>query len=846
LTLNDSDIISDTLGAKEGTAIDIVLPQGMLEMRNGSRISATSEGAGKGSNLQIEARTIFISDDGSEFTTGLITQSISTGNGGNIKVTTDSLEVVNGAEISAKTFGAGNGGNILLDANSVMLSRDGADAGTGVFTVTTSTGNAGDLTIQSNSLDVNAGASIFTTTLEDSGRGGVVLIETESLRMSGLRTQISATSFDKGNSQDIIIKTGSLELRDGAVINTTVTEGTGKSANLLVEAKDIVFTGFLSGILGGSVTDSDAGNVTLIADNLEIQNGAGITTPALGKGSGGDITVTVENLLLSDSGSLITKTDFDSHGDSGSIIINADNLEVRDRGLIDTSALGTGNSGDLLITADNIVIAGGNLLSSASFKNSGDAGAITIKAENLEVRNGSGVSNDTEVSTDTVTGITSSTSGGGRSGDITIEARNILLSGKHTGISASTLNAGNVEKTGDAGTITFVTDNLELRDGTRVNTSTFSDSGSSGNGGDIVVTAGNILLSGGGSLEALTGDGNAGNAGNIDITTDNLEVRQGSDIATTTRGTGSAGDVAINAGTLLLSSDGATDFTGIRSSTTGAGSAGDIRIEAKNVQLSGDESSRNTGLFSNSLDVGDAGAITIAADDSLRILDGASISVIAKSADAGDITISADNLLQLSDGQLTTSVAEGTGNGGNILIGQQPDSEGRVRVPDMTVLENSEIIAQAEEGNGGKINITSDFIFRSVSTVDASTGEGGIDGTVNISSPETNISGSIVALSETYINASEHLSERCAARSANVSSFVVKDRSTIRPGPEDAAPSTFYENDQQHQYADDTMANSDGAIVNNILVAATANSFISDVSRENNIESVFTDNDCGE
>ena len=151
-----------------------------------------------------------------------------------------------------------------------------------------------------------------------------------------------------------------------------------------------------------------------------------------------------------------------------------------------------------------------------------------------------------------------------------------------------------------------------------------------------------------------------------------------------------------------------------------------------------------------------------------------------------------------------------------------------------------------QEGRGGNIDITSDFIFNSASIVDASTSEGGIDGTVNINSPETNISGSIIALPETYINASEHLSDRCATRSTNVSSFVVKDRGGIPPGPEDAAFSTYSDNDQQRQYVYDSMANRDGATVNNILVAETANSFTSNVSRENNTESIFTDYDCGE
>jgi hypothetical protein len=111
---------------------------------------------------------------------------------------------------------------------------------------------------------------------------------------------------------------------------------------------------------------------------------------------------------------------------------------------------------------------------------------------------------------------------------------------------------------------------------------------------------------------------------------------------------------------------------------------------------------------------------------------------------------------------------------------------------------------------------------------------------VNVNSPETNISGSIVALPETYINASEHLSERCAARSANVSSFVVKDRSTIRPGPEDAAPSTFFYNDSQSNLTKDTMANRDRSVINNQLVTRHTDRLISSVNHASKTESGCT------
>ncbi|MEE9425082.1 MAG: filamentous hemagglutinin N-terminal domain-containing protein [Methylococcales bacterium] len=909
LTLNESEVRSDTLGGGRGKNVDIRLPQGALELGNGGVIRAFTKGAGKSGDLFIESRNIFLSNkNGAEFGTSLFSGSTSSGDGGDIKVKTESLELVDGATIASVALDAGNGGDVFIEADSVKLSGVGPDAVTAISTFTQSSGNAGDLTIKSNSLEVADGALVVTTT-SDSGKGGIVSVDAEKVIMTGSKSSVSAFSFDKGDSQDIIIKTGSLEVRDGAVIaNFSPDSGgtgksTGKSADLLIEARDIVLTSNeaepFTGILGGSFNDVDSGNVSIITENLEIRGGSTISTKAKGTGRGGDILVTAEDILLAGHDSAISSSAaINSSGDAGNIIIQADHLELQGTSRIITSTFGTGDGGDLLVTAGNILMAGGSLNSDSLLDSSGDAvdsfigdaGDIFIKSDNLVMRS--------------PVKISSSTNSTGKGGDITIEAGNILLTGKDTGISASTLNAGN------AGNVTLITDNLELRNETKV----LAFTNGSGAGGNLLVTAGNIVLSDSSNLSADVnedGSGNAGkvtiqadnlavrsgsrissstlgagNAGKVDIKTNQLDVRKGSTIDTLTSGFGDGGDVIVKAGNILLSGDGSADITGIvairgdddvgdgdtgdagdvtivsthldirdgaviETSTIGAGKGGNISIEGRTVRLSGDGSSRNTGLFSRSLDIGDnagnAGRINITTDDSLRILDGASISVETETADAGNINIEADSLLQLSDSKITTSVADGKGNGGNIIIGQNPNSKGTIHTPNLTLLDNGNILANANEGKGGNISISSDFIIRSEnSKVTASSNEGGIDGTVNINSPETNISGSIIALPETFINASEHLSERCAARSANLSSFVVKDRGGIPPGPEDSAFSTYFENDQQRRFANDTMASRDWSIVNNRLVTATADSFISRVSRENNTTSVLTEYDCGE
>ena len=68
-------IRSDTLGAGVGRDVDIRLPQGTLELRNGGVVRVVTKGAGKSGDLFIESRNISLSRNGSEIITSLLSGS---------------------------------------------------------------------------------------------------------------------------------------------------------------------------------------------------------------------------------------------------------------------------------------------------------------------------------------------------------------------------------------------------------------------------------------------------------------------------------------------------------------------------------------------------------------------------------------------------------------------------------------------------------------------------------------------------------------------------------------------------------------------------------------------------
>jgi hypothetical protein len=103
-----------------------------------------------------------------------------------------------------------------------------------------------------------------------------------------------------------------------------------------------------------------------------------------------------------------------------------------------------------------------------------------------------------------------------------------------------------------------------------------------------------------------------------------------------------------------------------------------------------------------------------------------------------------------------------------------------------TVLDGgSKIVAQAHEGRGGTILIDSDFFFQSPdSLVDASSGNPALSGTVEIDSPDTDITGGVTALPESFFDAATILATPCAERSgAEVSRLIVRKYEVLPDSP---------------------------------------------------------------
>jgi large exoprotein involved in heme utilization and adhesion len=255
-----------------------------------------------------------------------------------------------------------------------------------------------------------------------------------------------------------------------------------------------------------------------------------------------------------------------------------------------------------------------------------------------------------------------------------------------------------------------------------------------------------------------------------------LDLRDGGGIAADSLGesTGNAGDIRLEVGKLTMSGD-----AFIHSGTTDQGQGGNIHIQARQIELTNDQAA----IAASSSGSGNAGNIAIHVDDTFRSRN-STVSTESSRSGGGKIDLSAGQIVELVKSQVTTSVQGGAGDAGNIAID-----------PRYVILNNSQVIARAVEGNGGNIHIGADvFIASPTSVVDASS-QKGISGTIDIRGAVSNLSGLITPLPQGYLSTATLNEDRCAGRlrEGQVSSFVVTGRAGMPLQPGGVLPSPLYE-----------------------------------------------------
>ncbi|MGG6296808.1 filamentous hemagglutinin N-terminal domain-containing protein [Leptolyngbya sp. AN02str] len=521
-------------------------------------------------------------------------------------------------------------------------------------------------------------------------------------------------------------------------------------------------------------------------------------------------TVTLQQLSSVDVGRRFDSPDFFSSYDGGSIQVRARGLTLQDGSSLLSSTNGRVSEDTITVnTTEFVELLGASSpfhnrtagINTVAYGDGAQGADILVETPQLRVRNGAWIQSNVSSLFNFATFQTIS-SNNSRSGDIVIRAQDVEVIGEtpfrspflppdapidtpgNTVPSAITTVLGAPGTNVTSGNISVTAERVRLLEGGRISTDllglnmpgfTFVPTGRTG---DITIEASEILDIEGATRGRMVAavissvqPGASGQGGNVTVrNTGQLVLRNGGTISTTMAGSGTAGNVVIQARDIQVSDPvidvfsqtvggitatlaesgrgegGSIDIRAARlqvfnggqvlASSLGLGKAGSVTLNVADIRVSGQAPVIPTGqilpstIGASSVSEFAAGSVDITTD-ALRVENGAILSVSnSGSGDAGNLIVNSRNIILVDKANLRAEVnGGGQGNiqltanevillrqGSTITTNAQGTSTGGNITANAAFIvgipsENSDIIANAFEGAGGNIDITAQGII---------------------------------------------------------------------------------------------------------------------------------------
>ena len=672
-----------------------------LEMLGRSRLQAGIGVGGtadsKAGDLDVDARSAVHLKDGSQIFN--VVQPGAMGKSGDVRITTGSLTLTNGAAAIASTFGRGNAGNVTITAHDAVsldgIGSNGSPSGAYSTVQPGAVGEGGSVEITTGSLTLTNGAEVAASTGGRGNAGNVSISARDAVSLDGVGSNGSASGAAStvakgavGEGGSVEITTGSLTLTNGAEVAAS-TGGRGNAGNVSISARDAVSldgvgsngssSGAYSTVDPGAV--GEGGSVEITTGSLTLTNGAVAIASTFGRGNAGNVSISARDAVSFDgigsngspSGAASTVQP-GAVGEGGSVGITTGSLTLTNGGLVNAGTGGRGNAGNVSISARDAV----------SFDGIGSNGSPS--AAGSDVNPGAeGQGGSVEITTGSLTlthgaEVAASTGGRGNAGNVSITARDAVSfdgvgsDGSPSG-AYSTVQPG---AEGQGGSVGITTGSLTLTNGGLVNAST----GGRGNAGNVSIIARSaVSLDGVGSdgspsaVNSSVNPGAEGQGGSVEITTGSLTLTHGGLVNASTGGRGNAGNVSISARDTVsfdgVGSDGSPSGAYSTVDPGAEGQGGSVEITTGSLNLT------HGGLVNASTGGrGNAGNVSITARDAVSF-DGVGSNGVTSGAGSdvnpgaegqgGSVEITTGSL-NLTHGAEVIASTGGRGNAGNVSI----------------------------------------------------------------------------------------------------------------------------------------------------------------------------------
>lgn len=375
-----------------------------------------------------------------------------------------------------------------------------------------------------------------------------------------------------------------------------------------------------------------------------------------------------------------------------------------------------------------------NFTQSASASTSGNGGGtIQIVAKRLDIKNGSSILADTL--------------GNANGGGLNIKASEAVeLVSLPDIFSSSLFSSIDPKGSGNGGNLTIETGSLLMQSGTIIAADTFG----SGNAGSLNIKANLVELDNDALLATSVYQGARGHGGNLSINTGKLLLNNGAQILTFTQGNGDAGNLTVKANDIQIrgtSTSGKFSSLLAASVETGAtGKGGELTVETNSLLLA-----NGARIGASTSGFGNGGEVKITAN--IIEISGVAVNGAPSflSADTngegkgGNLIINTGNLIIKDGGQISTGTFSSS-QGGNIIIKASNSIELSGAIPAVN-LRNSTYVkddagqffpsglftSSLDKGNAGNLSIeTGKLLVNNGGKISVSTNQGGEAGNLTI------------------------------------------------------------------------------------------------------------------
>ncbi|MBW4547992.1 MAG: S-layer family protein [Symplocastrum torsivum CPER-KK1] len=386
-----SGLYTQTEPGSTGMAGNLEITTGQLLLLDGAQVSASTLGSGNGGNLIVNASDSVqvIGTSANGIPSGLFNDTPGKGNAGNVEITTRQLLVFDGAYVDTKTLRSGNGGDLIINASdSVQVIGTSANGFPSLLiTSTYGTGAAGNLVITTGRLLVLEGTQISASTFGSGDGGSLIVNAWDLVKLAGISSDgqasssLNAGTTGTGTGGNLEIITGQLLVLDGSQVDVS-TLGKGNGGNLIINASEgvqVIGTTpdgqFPSGLFALTTPRStgNGGNINISTNNLDLSNGAVISSQSEGSGKAGGITIHALHALNLNNGEISATANL---SDAGNINVEAPSIRLDNGASINANTFG--GQGNINLNSADLVLRHGSNITTNAQGSSVIGGNITI------------------------------------------------------------------------------------------------------------------------------------------------------------------------------------------------------------------------------------------------------------------------------------------------------------------------------------------------------------------------------------------------------------------------------------------------------------------------------------